>query len=802
VADDTDAPVREAVKQSLMGGSMRLKTLAAVVATTALGAPGTAAANDFPAPIDKQVVQDQDDMTWDDYRPVPGKTWNDVTLRPTQDELKIAVVAIDFEDQPFVITQPKHSDPFGNPQIDGIPRAQVPQFYADFYGKPSALNQGHTIREYWMEQTHGRVGMTFTPYGPYRMPRPLYEYGLNEFNQQGGCPTGRTCNGNMNRDADALWAAEIPATERNQYDLVLRIYAGYDETTVWQEFGEMKFETQEEIPEEWGNPDPLKPNWVTNRYVPWTSWRAGAQQWGNSSIRQGESSGTITHEIVHTYGLPDNNNNPYIQPYHRVGTGPWDILDRGSFNGPGGPHKRWLVPVTQGGAMEAGMTLWTRLQEGWFKEQDVHRVNRTSLAASGVQTMRVQARTVEPAAGGPLAGVKLDLDGGDKTPACDVNTDPLCAGPGWEYYTLETVQRLGTDSMTPDSGVLINKNKNRSTNGCGYSCFSWTIDANPQDMNKVDFYRPRTKTPVMRTIGDYRQLNDALFHAGTDSGSEYEFVDEANRLHFYVLGTTKDADGVQSYDVAVRSLDGAGPHTRGVEIAQPGALALDPGGVSTCTWTVKNTGATAAVPAPGGTLDDPAPYVGSDVYRLKATGGDVHLTNEIVAIKAGESASVPVYFKGSGTVTLTATSESDPSKTATASCATAGQDGTVGGTVPATLSLTLGTPVSFGAFTPGVTATYSAVQSANVISTAGDATLTVSDPSSVAPGHLVNGSFALAEPLKAAGSALPATVKTYSAPVSNDAAQIEFTQLIKQDDPLRTGAYSKTLTYTLSTTMP
>jgi dethiobiotin synthetase len=61
--------------------------------------------------------------------------------------------------------------------------------------------------------------------------------------------------------------------------------------------------------------------------------------------------------------------------------------------------------------MEAGMTLWTRLQEGWFKEQDVHRVTRTSLADSGVQTMTVKARTVEPKDGeGKLAGVKLDLD--------------------------------------------------------------------------------------------------------------------------------------------------------------------------------------------------------------------------------------------------------------------------------------------------------------------------------------------------------------------------------------------------------
>jgi hypothetical protein len=129
-------------------------------------------------------------------------------------------------------------------------------------------------------------------------------------------------------------------------------------------------------------------------------------------------------------------------------------------------------------------------------------------------------------------------------------------------------------------------------------------------------------------------------------------------------------------------------------------------------------------------------------------------------------------------------------------------DGDVSGTVPATLSLTLGPNVSFGAFTPGVTKEYTATTTANVISTAGDATLSVSDLSATATGHLVNGAFSLPEPLLVAGSALPATVKTYSGPVSNDPVTIEFRQLIKATDPLRTGTYSKTLTFTLSTTTP
>jgi hypothetical protein len=142
----------------------------------------------------------------------------------------------------------------------------------------------------------------------------------------------------------------------------------------------------------------------------------------------------------------------------------------------------------------------------------------------------------------------------------------------------------------------------------------------------------------------------------------------------------------------------------------------------------------------------------------------------------------------------------------------------IGGTVPATLSLALGTPASFGAFIPGVTADYTANMTANVISTAGDATLSVSDPGSTATGHLVNGSFSLPQPLQAhaagahgatvgaltpvGSSANPLALLTYAAPVSNDAVAIDFKQSIGATDALRTGAYAKTLTFTLSTTTP
>jgi hypothetical protein len=118
--------------------------------------------------------------------------------------------------------------------------------------------------------------------------------------------------------------------------------------------------------------------------------------------------------------------------------------------------------------------------------------------------------------------------------------------------------------------------------------------------------------------------------------------------------------------------------------------------------------------------------------------------------------------------------------------------GNAGGTVPATLSLSLGAPGSFGAFVPATTREYTASTSANVISTAGDAALTVSDP-----GHLTNGAFTLAEPLRVEFSK-----SAWTGPVSNDPVTITFKQLIKNTDPLRSGAYSKTLTFTLATTNP
>ena len=101
--------------------------------------------------------------------------------------------------------------------------------------------------------------------------------------------------------------------------------------------------------------------------------------------------------------------------------------------------------------------------------------------------------------------------------------------------------------------------------------------------------------------------------------------------------------------------------------------------------------------------------------------------------------------------------------------------------VPATLALTLGTPAAFGAFTPGVAKDYTASTTANVISTAGDATLSVADPSRRRPATWSTARSRCrrrcrprppARPVSVGaladvgGSAAPTSLLTYSGPTS------------------------------------
>jgi X-Pro dipeptidyl-peptidase len=304
----------------------------------------------------------------------------------------------------------------------------------------------------------------------------------------------------------------------------------------------------------------------------------------------------------------------------------------------------------------------------------------------------------------------------------------------------------------------------------------WYADASPVTIDqKYRFGFPLMATEHVFAAG--HRLGIVIVgtyssYTGGTTGSVFTVDTKASKVTLPLVGGYKAAVEAGITD----------PETVAPEL---GAMPAD---ISTTTTT--GTGKTVTFTLPTATdNEDPNPVVTCD----PASGSNFVVgttTVTCVATDANGNVSAPKTF--AVTVVFTA-------------------NGTVGGSVPATLSLTLGAQPSFGALTAGIAKDYTAQTTAGVISTAANAALSVADPSSTATGHLVNGAFSLPSALQAnaggpfadvGGSAAPTLLKSWTAPTSNEAVTVAFQQHVGANDALRTGTYSKTLTFTLSTTAP
>jgi hypothetical protein len=348
-------------------------------------------------------------------------------------------------------------------------------------------------------------------------------------------------------------------------------------------------------------------------------------------------------------------------------------LTGGQARGPGGPHKRWVVPPSMGASMPAGLMLRNRLLNGFISKNEVLTLSREDLVISGPVVAEITARETDPLPG-TFAGIIVRLDGPephDRTPADDPAVNPLSPGtPDYDFYSLEVVQRIGYDSFCPDNGVLIAKNKDKESSNGGpnqFNCFNWVIDAHPEDINMVDYIGPDGQK-VMRTIADYRQLNDALFHAGLNSGSSFEFVDSANNLHFYIIDIRKNENGILVYKTGISSLTTGEIPKREFELMPPVQKKLK-GESGYVLFTLKNTGEPAGSD-PSLHFQNTLRWLNNDIYRLSINTDDpigkAQLLNSIVALEPGESREIPVYVSASGfkgkkiRFLLSARSETDP----------------------------------------------------------------------------------------------------------------------------------------------
>ncbi len=476
------------------------------------------------------------------------------------------------------------------------------------------------------------------------------------------------------------------------------------------------------------------------------------------------------------------------------GTVNTDIYLAGRGNGQSGT----LLPAS-GGATDTVQLLDNNTSE-----------NNAIASPNGSQANRLVFLSTKLKTDVHLSGVPIiDLQASLSTPQSNL------AALIVDYGTANHTGRAGSDGVTTSATERTCAGPSADGTDCtiGGPC---TASATVDNACYLTVTKPSLSYPTWRvTRGILDSSNRDSLYTATPAvvGTKYEFK-------FPVLPTEYTFPAGHQIGVVIMSNDSS----LGANGTRGQTITLD---TKASKVSLPVTGGSGAITASGAfvadttipTLADHADMVvnttdptGIAVTYTKPVATDTQDDNPTVNCTPASGTKLAV---GTTTITCVATDangNSAPAKTFKVTVQYVNQaDGGVSGTVPATLGLTLGAAGPLGPFTPGVDRDYLSQLTATVITTAADAALSVADPSSVATGHLVNGTFFLPSALQAnaggpfadvGGSAAPTLLKTWSNPASNDPVTVAFKQHVGQNDALRTGTYSKTLTFTLSTTTP
>jgi sugar phosphate isomerase/epimerase len=338
----------------------------------------------------------------------------------------------------------------------------------------------------------------------------------------------------------------------------------------------------------------------------------------------------------------------------------------------------------------------------------------------------------------------------------------------------------------------------------------------------ADGIRPNCGNPEQRTLGQ-GAINFAPMFASAKNKTKYYF---AERDPVAIGGPTNFNPFNNTADSAVALKGDPAPTLKASPLLLPSVPAGTPAAANQAPITVTNDG---DAPLVFGTANNVIQLQADANDGGSATAGDFAIVSETCRGKTlapNETCVVNVGFKPSRTnhvsvarVVFNTNSDDAVERVLIAGQSTGDATVTPGGTVPSVMTLSLPAQTAgFGVFQPSITRTYETAVAGSVTATTGDATLSVVDPGTQAPGHLTNGPFALPQPLNvravnaanatnafvplAEATGTATTLLTYSGPVNGDLITVGFRQGIGASDVLRAGTYSKTLTFALSTTTP
>lgn len=505
----------------------------------------------MPEPIDPQSWMFPRDMTWDMWHDNTAFNWkvDGDKIAPTTVR-KGLLVLCDFVDRPFIVSSPKGSEQMGNPQIDGVPKEDLVEFWESFLNDPEdhyndGLNHGITIQEFWRENTQGRWKVELDAVGVYTIPGFEFEYGLSGSDLPGGF-TNRSGANSL-----AINAAIADGVDMGPYDFAFILHSGCAESQIWEEAGYMMFYDETAISYEYSahyrieqlkkagltwagmattdawlaaHPVPAKGEpgrgwWATTTYVPWTSWWAHTAIWSSTSSinlpgkgsfrlsQQGETNGcaTFSHEFGHIVSIADNYGSDVNT---RAYTGFWDLMCAGSMTGFGGNHTRYKIPNLNGGAIPTHMLARTKRKLGFVDTDQFVSVNYTALRSGTPVVAEVYSRTTPVgdkfgAIYPELAAINNKVKAGqaglalrlynftDQKPqirsTVDWESDTNAGGNRYDNYTMEVIDQVGYDSPQSDHGVLICKNRETLSESAPYS---WVVDAHAGGLDTIDFMTP------------------------------------------------------------------------------------------------------------------------------------------------------------------------------------------------------------------------------------------------------------------------------------------------------------------------
>ena len=193
----------------------------------------------------------------------------------------------------------------------------------------------------------------------------------------------------------------------------------------------------------------------------------------------------------------------------------WDMMSRGTFNGPGGPHTRWLIPPNPGGSLGAQHNIRNKRFLNFITDNDLLRLNRNGLAQTGLAVAEIKAREVAPGRRPP--GVRVCSTARATRTRRATTTPTRCARARGTRRRPATViaalQRLHDGGRAADRLGLVRagpRRPDRQAQDRQPTAASTTASLlpglQPEDINQVDYVkadgtpsRPRSATSASST---------------------------------------------------------------------------------------------------------------------------------------------------------------------------------------------------------------------------------------------------------------------------------------------------------------